>query len=352
MTTISCTAAPGTGGLGRHFTELLDDLRERGELTRYYSSATRAGDEGVVVRRRLASVVGRYTPVRLSAGWKVFADSDLFDRAIASQLCATDAHVGFGGQSLRTFRRARALAAQRLELVSGSSHVDNVRRRHADAARAYGFEGDWLNGALHRKTLAEYELVDSIVVASEYSRESFLAAGVAAEKVRTFAFRPDPRYVPPDVRPADGVFRVVYVGALTVAKGVPVLVDAFARWREPDAELVLVGGWATRGMRRYLEAATARDARVRIVPGDPLPHLQRADVYVHPSFQDGFAYAPLEALACGVPVVVSEDTGMKERVRDGLDGYVVPTGDGDAILDRLVELRERPLVRNRESALL
>ena len=78
--------------------------------------------------------------------------------------------------------------------------------------------------------------------------------------------------------------------------------------------LKLVGGWGTRGMRRFVEDACAEDPRITAGPGDPLEHLRTASLCVHPAYEDGFAYAPAEALACGVPVIVSEDTGMKELI--------------------------------------
>jgi len=64
---------------------------------------------------------------------------------------------------------------------------------------------------------------------------------------------------------------------------------------------------------------------------------------VHPSFEDGLGLAPLEALACGVPVIVTEDTGMKEYVADGVNGYVLPTGNVEALVDQLRAIRLRPL---------
>jgi glycosyltransferase involved in cell wall biosynthesis len=82
-----------------------------------------------------------------------------------------------------------------------------------------------------------------------------------------------------------------------------------------------------------------------VQPGDPLPVLQKADVFVHPSYEDGFGYAPMEALACGVPVVVTEDTGMKEYVRDGVNGFIVPTGSVDAIVAALRHLARQPFAR-------
>jgi glycosyltransferase involved in cell wall biosynthesis len=56
---------------------------------------------------------------------------------------------------------------------------------------------------------------------------------------------------------------------------------------------------------------------------------------VHPSYEDGFAYAPAEALACGVPVLVTEDTGMKELLEDPRAGLVLPTGDFAALREAI-----------------
>lgn len=91
-------------------------------------------------------------------------------------------------------------------------------------------------------------------------------------------------------------------------------------------------------MRRYLDRATAGDKRISVQPGDPLPHLRRAHVFAFPSFADGLGLAPLEALAVGVPIVVSDASGVKEYVRDGQNGFIVPTGDADALHRRLIEI--------------
>ncbi len=56
---------------------------------------------------------------------------------------------------------------------------------------------------------------------------------------------------------------------------------------------------------------------------------------MHPAYEDGFAYAPAEALAAGVPVLVSEDTGMKDLIERGRDGEVLPTGDLDALTEAI-----------------
>jgi glycosyltransferase involved in cell wall biosynthesis len=203
-----------------------------------------------------------------------------------------------------------------------------------------------LNGAQIRKTLREYALADRIYVHSEYVRQSFLDAGIPAEKLVRTVLHPDPRFVPPAEKVDDTTFRIVYVGRVEMTKGISLLLDAFDRLPTQNADLRIVGGWSTRSVRRRLQTRMRNDSRITVQPGDPLPVLQKADVFVHPSYEDGFGYAPMEALACGVPVVVTEDTGMKEYVRDGVNGFVVPTGSVDAIVAALENLIRSPLARS------
>src|SRR5439155_1075506 len=160
------------------------------------------------------------------------------------------------------------------------SHIDNVWRQHRAAATAYPLEEGWLTAALYRKTLREYALADTIVVSSEYARRSFLAAGVPASKVRRRVQRVGRRFTPPPAWQSQAGFNIVYVGRVQVTKGVPVLMDAFARLEDPGATLTLVGGTATDEMDRYLRNRLSADRRITIAPGDPLPHLHRADVLV------------------------------------------------------------------------
>ena len=207
-------------------------------------------------------------------------------------------------------------------------------RQHELAHRRYPLEGTWATH-LVRRNLKEYKQAQRIYVASRYTWESFVQEGVPEDVLSLFPLIPDPRFTPREPPAKTGTFDVVFVGRLCVTKGVPLLVDAVRRLAHEDLRLVLVGGWSSRGMRRFLQEACARDARIAIGPGDPLPHLRDARLYAHPAYEDGFAYAPAEALACGVPVLVSEDTGMKELIDPGVSGLILPTGDLAALTEAI-----------------
>ena len=343
---IGCNSAYGAGGIGQHLAHLVEESRTASTLWRYLTPEGKPGDAHArtVHSPWWMRYVHACPPVRWSPAWRNHLGNEAYDRALAAALPENGtAYMGFVGKSLRTFRAALSAAYERLELIAANSHVDNVAAQHEYAAARTGMRDTWLNAAQQRKTRTEYDMADAIYVHSEYVRQSFLEAGFPASKLIRTHLQPAPRFQPPDARRADGSFHVVYVGRLDATKGIPLLIDVFAQWPHPNARLTLVGGWATPAMRRYMQAALRADPRITVAPGDPLPVLHTADVFVHPSFEDGFGYAPAEALACGVPVIATEDTGMAEYITDGVNGHVVPTGDTEALVDRLNAVAAHPL---------
>jgi len=344
MRVLACNSDYGAGGVGQHFAQMVETTRDAGCLGYYYAPEVRPNDPKgrPLEAKQWQDWLIRYTPVRFSPAWRSHLINELFDRQVARRLKPPlDRYMGFVGKSRRTFQQARALGAEELELLAANTHVENLENRHAAAEEQHGIDDSWLNDAQRRKTLREYELADTIYVHSQYTRRSFLTAGIPPGKLERIYLHVHPHFHPPVDRPTGETFRIAYVGRVEATKGIPLLLDAFSRLRTADKQLTLVGGWSTRAMRKHVEP-WLEDDRVRLSPGDPLPVLHRADAFVHPTYEDGFGYAPMEALACGVPVIVTEDTGMKEYVRPDVNGYIVPTGNARAIAHHLDHLRRQP----------
>jgi glycosyltransferase involved in cell wall biosynthesis len=342
---VSCATPLGMGGLGRHLQEAMEALARRGAPGVCICDPSPAGDGGAGDGARLGlpprtatrALAGAIAPLtRRFPAWSTWAASVAFDLDAARRLPATAEHlVAFNGAALLQLRAARRAGMRSVSLMSATSHLRRVERMYALAHRRYPLERSWATRLLGRN-LAEYALADRIHVSSRHAWESFVEEGVPEERLALFPLTPAPRFVPDaGARAASPSFDVVYAGGLSVAKGVPLLIDAVRRLDYPDLRLVLAGGWGTRGMRRFVQRACAEDARIVVRPGDPLPHLQRAALYAHPSYEDGFGYAPVEALACGVPAIVSADTGMRELIEPGRNGLVLPTGDLDALVQAL-----------------
>jgi glycosyltransferase involved in cell wall biosynthesis len=323
---ISCSASPGSGGLGRHSQEIAAAVERAGGE---FASLSGGGDPAA---RR---VIGALRPlVRFSPAWRSWADCVAYDRYAVRRLPSAEHLIAFNGESLAQLGSARR-AGRPATLVSATAHMAHVRSQHEKAHRLHPIEQPW-SARLLRRSLREYEQAGQILCSSRYVVDSFLERGVPERRLAWFPLTPDPRFsLDPSQRRAGEGFQIVYSGMLTVGKGVPLLIDAVRRLAYDDLRLVLVGGWGTRGMRQFVQRACAEDRRIEVRPGDPLEHLRGARLCVHPSWADGFGYAPAEALAAGVPAIVSEDTGMKELIRAGENGLVVATGDLDALTEAI-----------------
>ena len=155
---------------------------------------------------------------------------------------------------------------------------------------------------------------------------------------------------------ADSARVVMFLGKLTPRKRVDVLVRAFAaldrpantdlRWSSPGT----TWGPAPRFVRWFatldLEARTLFTGLLR--GQDRLDALADADVVVYPSQDEVFGLVPLEALLSGTPVIVADDSGCGEIMRQIGGGEVVPAGDVDALARAIARtLQSSPPARNR-----
>lgn len=169
-------------------------------------------------------------------------------------------------------------------------------------------------------------------------------------------------------RPADiirepgGPFRIASVGRLVPRKGVELVIRALRILQDQgidDVELAIVGGGAVGGEAGDPEAerllALARELgvveKVRLrgqVPRERMPlEICRADAVVCAPWYEPFGIVPLEAMACGVPVIAAAVGGLIDTVVEGRTGLHVPPRDADAIAEAILQLRNNPELAQR-----
>ena len=85
----------------------------------------------------------------------------------------------------------------------------------------------------------------------------------------------------------------------------------------------------------------------KLPPAEVKQRLGKADVFVLSSLSEGISNAVLEAMSCGLPVVTTDCGGMREAVRDGIEGFVVPVRDPDEMAAALHKLAQSPELRNK-----
>src|SRR5262249_39961282 len=115
-----------------------------------------------------------------------------------------------------------------------------------------------------------------------------------------------------------------------VRKGFAHLLRAVRAVGANRVHVQLVGATGDRGSRRLLASERA-GLTVEVAPGDPVPGYHRADLFVLPSLEDGFGFVAAEAMACGLPVVVTDQCGASDWVTHGETGWVLPAGADEAL---------------------
>lgn len=194
----------------------------------------------------------------------------------------------------------------------------------------------------------EVALADHVVTQSPFAAELLQAHGISPERIVLNPLGVDLELFHPVADGAPGkTFRVLFVGHLSPHKGLHVLLDAWRRWRPRGAELVLVGS-STRTGEQLLRESGVHCRRLGRLDRIALAETYRSsDVFVCPALAEGGPLVVLEAMASGLPCVVSR--GARSVLRDREEGFVVDIGDAEALAARLHELHADPGLRARMS---
>lgn len=170
--------------------------------------------------------------------------------------------------------------------------------------------------------------------------------GLPADKVVVLPHGvPLPERVPPFPPVADGAVRFFYVGRISYVKGLHVLLEAFHRLDGPRAELHLVGGAATKTERRYearLRRRYGADRRIvwhgKVRPEEVYKMTAAYHVSSSSSYLEAFGLNIAEALAMGRPVLATRNGGAEMQITDGVNGWLVPPNDVEALCRKMDEI--------------
>jgi glycosyltransferase involved in cell wall biosynthesis len=169
----------------------------------------------------------------------------------------------------------------------------------------------------------EYELADFILVISSKMKCSLLMAGISPQKIGSVRLGVDHKIFYPNasIKTDNQLFKLIFVGNLSEAKGVTFLLKLMERLVDFPISLTLIGSnvgvfQSSTRLPNIFFAGILDQASVA-------NYLQKADVFVFPSYLDSWGMAVVEAMACGLPVIISDRTGASELV-DNHTGFILP----------------------------
>ncbi|MCY7333495.1 MAG: glycosyltransferase family 4 protein [Pseudanabaena sp. CAN_BIN31] len=179
----------------------------------------------------------------------------------------------------------------------------------------------------------EVELADHIFVASSFTQRSLLDIGVPHSKITVIPYGAPIEYFEPRQK-QDQVFRAMFAGQVSTRKGAHYLLQAWQELRLPDSELLLVG--VSQLPVTWLDKYSDRVRMTGSVPHSTLnEYYSSANVFVFPSLVEGFGLVLLEAMACGIPIITTPNTAGLDIITDGVEGFIIPIRDVEAIKTKL-----------------
>jgi glycosyltransferase involved in cell wall biosynthesis len=279
------------------------------------------------------------------AEWCRAAIHPLYDRWARTLLKPGDHVMSSYGYANCCFSYAREHGGKTF-VDGGNSHPENFWNVVSEENKKWGRKYPPYPPIWNRRARRMMPLMDYLISPSSYVTETFTSRGFPEDHIMQIPFPADlSLFHPPEsgFRPPGKKLRVICTGSVGVRKGFPYLLEAMRIiCKKRDVILLL-----TNQIDTGFEPILRRFSDVPIEWGPTIPHdklgerLHSADVFALLSLEDGFALTVTEALACGLPAVVTTNTGARDCIQPGVNGEIVPIRDAQAAADAILRCADR-----------
>lgn len=351
-------------GVFHHF-ELAHQLHRRNHLQKIYSTWPWARLKREGLPRSLVSSfpllhttdyllnrTGLHSQ-RLSSKMNVWTALS-FDRWTNSRIAPCDAFIAISGAGLLTGRKVQARGGIFI-CDRGSTHQRYQENVVAEEYRRWNLPQPLNKPHITVREEEIYATADAITVPSTVAKRSFLQMGIAPEKVHIIPYGVRLDHFARTTEPPQNSFEVLFAGQVSLRKGIPYLLQAFARLKHLNKRLTIVGA-IQNDMRTLLATLpTGNVIFTGVLPQAGLAKkMSTSHLLVLPSIEEGLALVQGQAMACGCPVIATTATGAEDLFTDREQGFIVPDRDTDALTQRMQQIADDPVLQQKlsESAML
>ena len=260
------------------------------------------------------------------------------DLSCKKYLKGADVFLFYNGSGLATARIAKRNGV--ITVVEAvNSHVGCQERLLEQEHKSLGIPWKPFPEKEKLRRLKEYDEADFILLPSDFVKRSFLAKGFPESKLLKVPYGFNTCTSRSNHAPGNGeTFTVLFVGSISVRKGIRYLIEAFHKISHPAKKLLLVGPNANDGALEGLNI-THDIVFTGVLKGKDLEEAyQSADVFCLPSIEEGLALVLGEALSYGLPTIATTNTGADDIINNDEQGHIVPIRDSVAISQKLQAL--------------
>lgn len=184
---------------------------------------------------------------------------------------------------------------------------------------------------------SEIDDADYFLAASQFVKEGLIHCGAKEEQIKLIPYGANVISNIEKKNCKENVkCKFLFVGQVNYRKGITYLLDVISEM-EDTAELTVVGAYNPDDwfVKKYKEATNIHFTS--LVTFDKMQKIyEQSDVFVIPSFAEGMAQVGIEAMACGLPIICTFNSGVSDLVEEGKSGFIIPCGDKEALKSRMI----------------
>jgi len=188
-----------------------------------------------------------------------------------------------------------------------------------------------------KRYIQEIQDTHYFIAGSDFVRRSLLYSNIDKNQISVVPYGVDIEkfnYIPK--KEIETPLKLLFVGQVVYRKGIHHLLNVISQFSSEEVELFLIGGYNVSSplYQQYKDINNIHF--LGFITRDVLAeYFQNADVFVLPSLAEGFALVSLEALACGLPVICTENSGCNDAITDFENGFVIKAGDNVALKEKI-----------------
>ena len=247
---------------------------------------------------------------------------------------------GSGGSGAIEKARSKGMKIVVDHSIAHANFMDKVLRYEYEKNGVFFDLG--MDNPFWKNILDECKKADIILVNSHFVKDTFIENGFNSDMIKVvyLGVRKDFSFLKKDYNIKDEVLRILFTGGFGFRKGAEYILRALCKLDEMNVsyEMTVVGDYS--GAIPLIKQYKPKFLNlVNTVPQDELKsYLANSDVYLFPSLCEGCASSGMEALAAGLPVIATIESGLP--ITDGINGMIVESKNIDSIVESLLYIRE------------
>ena len=235
--------------------------------------------------------------------------------------------IGRSGMSLLSFKEVKKRGGKTI-LHSQWMHPNTHKKYLEKEYKRIGLKNQPILNERIKRQLKEIEIVDKIWSISSLVQKSYLDNNIEKSKIINSSLGVDfDKYSKLDISNKNNKdFTILFVGNINPEKGVHVLLNAMLNIKSSNKIKIIFNGHIAPYFKSifnsYANQLKEKNIHVEVYVGSPLKNYSKASLFILPSIHESFCLVVLEAMASGLPIIVSDNVGAKDCIKNGVNGFI------------------------------